>query len=367
MLRLARAGAILLGAFVVLTLAAPSATAHIRSSTGYGVLTATDSGADLALSVEYDLLARAVGLGPEAIDAGDDAARAEALDNRVDELAAYLGDHMSLSVDGIGCEPGLQTTRIEQRQGTPYAALDVAFTCPGSVRGAYTLEYEVFRPTDGVVDDHTLLLDYDLGGASGQTVLDGAHQTLTTGEQSLVGTSARFVGLGIDHILHGLDHILFVVALLLGARGLRDVLTVASVFTIAHSVTLGLAAVGWVELPSAVVEPLIALSIVYVAVDNIVGESSRQRLGVVFGFGLLHGLGFASALRITDDVTWSWIGSLLCFNLGIELGQALLILVAFPVVILVRQLRWSVFAMAGATSFVALLGLVWFVERVTVT
>jgi hydrogenase/urease accessory protein HupE len=248
-----------------------------------------------------------------------------------------------------------------------YAKLTVAYACPGSADGKYTLDYEVFRPTDGVVDDHTLLLDYDIGGESGQIVLDGAHTSMTTGEQSFVGTSARFVNLGIDHIWSGLDHILFVVALLLGARGLGDVLKVASMFTLAHSVTVSLAAVGWVDLPSQIVEPLIALSIVYVGVDNIVGEPSRHRLGVAFGFGLLHGLGFASALRITDNVTWGWIGSLLSFNLGIEIGQALLILLVFPALVFIRKHRWSVFALAGATSFVALIGLVWFFERVTVT
>jgi hydrogenase/urease accessory protein HupE len=364
---LARAGAILLGALMLLMLPTPQATAHIRTTVGYGVLTSTDSGADLALSLEYDLLARAVGMGSDAIDAADDVARAEALVDHSDALATYLDERITLSVDGVACVSSLQRTAIEVRQGVPYAALALAYDCPGSARGAYAFDYEVLGATDGVVDDHTLMLDYDLGGRSGETFLNRAYPSMTTGEQSYAGTSVRFATLGVEHILNGLDHILFVVALLLGTRTIRDVLKVASVFTLAHSVTLGLAALGWVELPATVVEPLIALSIVYVAVDNIVGEPARQRLAVVFGFGLLHGLGFAEALRITDDVSWSWIGSLLSFNLGVEIGQALLILVAFPTLVLVRQLRWSVVASASATSFVALIGLVWFFERVTVT
>lgn len=363
---LVRAGAIVLGALAVLLLPAPQAAGHVRATSGYGVLSASDAGADLVLSLDYELLARAVGMGSDAIEATDDTARAEALAANAEAVNTYLDDRITLSVDGVGCEPRLGATGIEVRDDRPYARLAIAYSCPGSADGSYTLDYEVFRAEDGVVDDHTLLLDYDLGGASGQAVLDGSHTSLTTGEQSLVGTSARFTSLGVEHILRGLDHVLFVVVLLLGARSLADVLKVASTFTLAHSVTLGLAALGWVDLPAAVVEPLIALSIVYVAVDNIVGEPSRQRLGVVFGFGLLHGLGFASSLRITDDVTWGWIGSLLSFNVGIEIGQALLILAVFPALLLLRRLRWSVFAVAGVTTFVALIGLVWFVERVAV-
>ena len=364
---LVRVGAIVLGALVLLLLPAPQASAHVRATTGYGELSPSDSGADLVLSLEYELLARAVGMGTEAIDAPDDAARAEALGAHVGPLTTYLDDRLTLSVDGIACEPALESTGMEGRQGVPYARLVLAFACPGSATGEYTFEYGVFRATDGVVDDHTLLLEYVLNGESGRTVLDGAHPSMTTGEQSLVGSAARFTSLGVHHILNGLDHILFVVVLLLGARTIRDVFAVASVFTLAHSVTLGMALLGWIELPAAIVEPLIALSIVYVALDNIVGEPSRSRLVAVFGFGLLHGLGFAGALRVTDELSWSWIGSLLSFNIGIEIGQALLILLVFPVLVLIRRLRWSVFALVGATSFVALLGLFWFFERITVT
>jgi hypothetical protein len=364
---LARAGAILLGALLLLTLPAPQATAHIRTTTGHGVLASTDSGADLALSLEYDPLARAVGMGTEAIDAPDDAARADALRTHDDALAAYLDEHTTLSVDGVGCEPSLESPGMEERRGVPYARLAVAYACPGPASGAYAFDYRVFGATDGVVDDHTVLLDYELGGVSGETFLNRAYSEVVTGEPEFTRTSVRLTTFGVDNLLRGLDHVLFVVALLLGARTVGDALRLASVFALAYSTTLGLAALGWVDLPGSVLGPLIALSIVYVAVDNVVGEPSRYRLATVFGFGLLHGIAFAEVLRIGDDVGWTWLGSLLSFDLGLVIGLAALVLVAFPALVLVRRFRWSVPAFASATSFVALIGLVWFFERVTVT
>jgi hypothetical protein len=184
------------------------------------------------------------------------------------------------------------------------------------------------------------------------------------GSSSLLAATTRFVALGIEHILLGLDHVLFVVALLLGARRLRDVAVVASLFTVAHSVTLALAVVGWVHVPARLVEPLIALSIAFVALENLLGQPSRFRLGVIFGFGLLHGLGFAGSLRMSDEVSWNLVTSLLSFNVGIEVGQALLIAVAFPFLLLVRRASWAPVGYAVTTVAVAAVGLVWFFQRV---
>jgi hydrogenase/urease accessory protein HupE len=122
-------------------------------------------------------------------------------------------------------------------------------------------QYGVFAEGGGVVDDHTSLVDYALGGESGRFVFDASHRDLDVGHSSALSTASRFVGLGAEHILRGLDHVLFVIALLLGATGLTGVLKVASAFTLAHSLTLALAVIGWVQVPGEVVEPLIALSI----------------------------------------------------------------------------------------------------------
>ena len=169
--------------------------------------------------------------------------------------------------------------------------------------------------------------------------------------------------MGIEHILSGLDHVLFLIALLLGAKSLRSVIKIATAFTAAHSLTLALGALGWVSVPPAVVEPLIALSIFYVAAENIFGGETRHRLGVVFAFGLLHGLGFAGTLTFTDGLGTDLLASLVSFNVGIELGQALLVAAVFPLLLLARRFRWSPPAHVAATSVAAAFGLFWFAER----
>jgi hydrogenase/urease accessory protein HupE len=134
---------------------------------------------------------------------------------------------------------------------------------------------------------------------------------------------AGFIGTGVMHILSGMDHLLFLLTIVIGLRDWRQALLVTSAFTIAHSLTLGLSATGVFRLPPAVVEPAIAASIVIVAVDNLLRgmQPARRRLAIIFGCGLLHGLGFASA--ITDfGIDWPHrMLSLAGFNIGVEIGQ----------------------------------------------
>ena len=153
---------------------------------------------------------------------------------------------------------------------------------------------------------------------------------------------------------------LFLVALLLGASSLGAVVKLATAFTAAHSVTLALGALGWVNVPPEIVEPLIALSIAYVAAEAVLGGDTRHQLPVVFAFGLLHGLGFAGSLSWSGDLD---LAALATFNVGIELGQALIVLAVFPVLLLIRRLSWSPFAHAGAAACAGGFGLLWFFER----
>ncbi len=136
---------------------------------------------------------------------------------------------------------------------------------------------------------------------------------------------------GFIHIIpKGLDHILFVLALFLLGRQLSTLIWQISAFTLAHTVTLGLGIYGIVTVPSSIVEPLIALSIAYVAFENTLNRPLKtSRIAVVFGFGLLHGLGFASALLALGLPKGLWLSSLVSFNIGVELGQLSVILIAF--------------------------------------
>jgi hypothetical protein len=329
---------------MLLVLAPATSWAHIRSTTGYAEISQRGADVRYELSLERDVLARAA--------ATTDAA-----------LEAYLVPRVQVLLDGAACEGALERSGSEQRDGRGYIRALLSYRCHGSPSGAYEVRYGVFADADAVVDDHTSVTDYQLGDARGTFLFDAGHRELDAGETGPLSSATRFVALGVEHILGGLDHVLFLVALLLGARGFMSVIKLATTFTVAHSVTLGLAAIGLVNVPAEIVEPLIALSIAYVAIDNVVGGESRHRLAVVFGFGLLHGLGFASTLSFTDELSGQLLASLVSFNFGIELGQALIVLALFPALLLVRRLRWSPAAHAGAGAVAATLGLMWFFER----
>ncbi|WP_353344643.1 HupE/UreJ family protein [Aquicoccus sp. SU-CL01552] len=179
---------------------------------------------------------------------------------------------------------------------------------------------------------------------------------------------AEYVPVGFDHILpKGLDHILFVLGLFFLSTHWRPLLWQVSAFTLAHTVTLALGALGWVSLPASIVEPLIAASIVYVAVEDILSERlSRWRPLVIFGFGLLHGLGFASVLGEFGLPEGQFVPALLGFNVGVEIGQLTVIALAFLAVGLwFANKTWYRARLAVPASVViALIGSYWFVERV---
>jgi len=183
-----------------------------------------------------------------------------------------------------------------------------------------------------------------------------------------VRSFANFLSLGVKHILTGYDHLLFLLGLLLVARGFLPALGIITSFTIAHSITLAVATLHVVQIPSRIVEPLIAASIVFVGLENLLrGEIPKSRRLVTFGFGLIHGFGFASALReagIGSDAG-GIVLPLFSFNLGVELGQIIVAAAALPVIWKLREnpmfiVRWA----PACSAAVVLLGSFWFVERV---
>lgn len=147
---------------------------------------------------------------------------------------------------------------------------------------------------------------------------------------SKADTAILYLKLGYKHILPlGLDHILFVLSLYLFSADLKKVLWQSLTFTIAHSVTLGLAAYNVIVISPQIVEPLIALSIMYVAIENIFARKLKaSRIGIIFLFGLIHGLGFASALQSLGLPQDAFLSSLVLFNIGVELGQVTVIIIA---------------------------------------
>ena len=176
-----------------------------------------------------------------------------------------------------------------------------------------------------------------------------------------------FVKAGFEHIIpQGLDHILFVLGLFFSCITFRSLLWQVTAFTVAHSITLVLAAQGLVQLRGDIVEIIIALSIVWIAVENcLYKETSKWRYLVVFSFGLLHGLGFAALLTQYGLPKENFISLLLAFNIGVEFGQLAVLVIAFLLIKLVLRKNWySNQIKIPASIIIALVGLFWFVERI---
>lgn len=177
-----------------------------------------------------------------------------------------------------------------------------------------------------------------------------------------------YLGLGYKHILPlGLDHILFVLSLFLLSPKLKPVLWQASAFTLAHTITLGLTVYKVIVPPAAIIEPIIALSIMYVALENIffAGKLKNSRIGIVFLFGLVHGMGFASVLNEIGLPQNAYLSSLIMFNIGVELGQITVILAAY--FLLARWFSTKPYyrsrIVIPISAIIALIALYWAIER----
>ena len=188
--------------------------------------------------------------------------------------------------------------------------------------------------------------------------------------QDILEVVATYIVLGFEHILpRGLDHILFILGLFLLSTHWRPLLWQVTMFTVAHTITLGLAMNNIVELPANIVEPLIALSIAYVGIENVlVRHLHKSRLILVFVFGLVHGLGFAGVLSDFGMPDTDFITALISFNVGVELGQIATILLAFILVgyWFKNQDRYRKTIVLPGSVFISVIGLYWFVDRLVI-
>ena len=179
-----------------------------------------------------------------------------------------------------------------------------------------------------------------------------------------------FIKLGIAHVLSGIDHIFFIISLLLVFISIRETLKLTTTFTVAHSITLILAGAAIVSVPPRVTEPLIALSISYVALTSVflkkydLFRSMKNKVASVFFFGLFHGLGFASALKELYIPKENFLLSLLSFNVGVEIGQLCVIALAVPFIFLFRHKPWYPKAIAVIAAAIGAAGIVWGVQRI---
>ena len=346
------------------------------------------------LGLEYDLLVVSAAdaqhddslfkAGTAAFEDGDATEQQAALEAHMPSVLAYVTKRFGVE----GCSPSRTggAVKIGPRDGVPYATLALDFRCPAGME-AHELRSTLFAASEGYVRGTKTIVTYDLDLQTGSASLDAKHPSFST-HQSRLEQYWEFFRLGAEHLYTGIDHILFLLALIAGSRRLREIVAAATTFTLAHSVTFILAALGLVTAPASIVEPVIALSIAVVAGQHLWRIAQRRinaidfepsstghfgldraawtRLAVVFCFGLVHGLGFASALGLDRAFSWSLLSSLVVFNLGIESVQLAIILAVFPVLALLR--RRAPLAGLSTTAVMAAgvcaMGLFWFVQRV---
>jgi hypothetical protein len=326
------------------------ALAHV-TSTGLASVTIEGRRVEWRLSLPLSDLAEAHQRLIERATSGDTASAERAAD--------LLRAHVSVATAGETCRPG----RVRLRGPVYRAALEIEFACraaPGKLELTDTLS-EVFG-------EHyrTIVSVSGPDGARTERAFEkGATRAVFDFSRPLPSQAGQFLALGVQHIITGWDHLLFLAALLTGVRGAWRVLGIVTAFTAAHSATLALAVLKIVDIPSAIIEPAIAASIVWVALENLLAPgAAARRWMVALAFGLVHGLGFASALAEIRLSGWPLASALLAFNAGVELGQAAVVLLLAPLFAWLAR-RSAAPAYARAISIaLAIVGAAWFIERI---
>jgi hypothetical protein len=290
-----------------------------------------------------------------------EAARARLLD--------YVAARVHVRNDGLDCAAGGRELGFADRADGFFAVTRVAYDCKRTA-AALTIDYDLFFDLDPM---HQGLARVSLPGQpERQHVFRGASRQLRLDRPvTLLDHLRDYLVLGMEHIFTGYDHLSFLFGLMLvaTARGLRRgatyVLGIVTAFTVAHSVTLLCAGLGLVRLSPRIVEPAIALSIAYVAVENLVVAEPSRRWLLTFAFGLVHGFGFASVLAEIGLPPSGVVPSLVSFNVGVELGQLCVVVVVAPLLLgVVPRLGWARPVRTWGSVVLLALSLFWFFERV---
>lgn len=294
------------------------------------------------------------------------------------EIAAYAMPRLAMSVDGKACPVTFTEHLIDDHTDGAYAVLRFRGDC-GEVFHNLQVRYSLFFDLD---PQHKGLLRLAYQGASTTAIFspEKASQDFSLTAPSRLTQFVDYLREGIWHIWIGFDHILFLLALLLPAVVLRarhrwqavdafrpafwNVLKIVTAFTVAHSITLSLATLGVVALPSRFVESVIAASVVLAALNNIFPIFRERRWAMAFAFGLVHGFGFASVLADLGLPSDALILALVGFNVGVEVGQLAIVTAFLPIAYAMRRtLFYRRLVLLGGSLLIAVVAGVWFIER----
>ncbi len=326
--------------------------AHTGGSTGYASVTVHGGTVRYRLALPTAALPSAMAEDLRLAQAGSAQARERLLD--------VVRRAITLRGDGVRCEPGPGVVEPSAAEAPTFTML-VDFACPRGLRDLQVRD-DLF---DVLGVDHHTLTKIEWPGGTRQFAFEPSAREARFDLGGSTGRDTRsFFLLGIHHILSGYDHLLFLLALMLPGGGLLALTKIITAFTLAHSVTLSLAVLNVVVLPDRLVEAVIGLSIAAVAAENLYLKPTVTRRWLVsFAFGLVHGFGFSGALRELSLPAHGLLLSLFGFNAGVEVGQALVVVVVLPALMLLRDTRWERRTIQAASLAILLVGLVLFVER----
>jgi len=299
---------------------------------------------------------------------------------RHDAVAAYALAHLKLRTEGVDCPPRVTGHLVDQHSDGAYAVLRFVAYCPHRV-SRLEATYSLFFDLD---PQHKGLLRLDLPAGMGTTTAIFSPQQPTQRFELAGGSKLQqffdYLGNGVWHIWIGFDHILFLLSLLLPAvahysrrswqplesfkPAFWDVLRIVTAFTVAHSITLSLAALGVIQLPSRLVESAIALSVVLAAANNVFPLVRGRRWVVAFFFGLIHGFGFASVLADLGLPRDALVLALVGFNVGVEIGQLAIVSAFLPLAFALRRTLFyrRVVMLGGSIAIMGVAG-IWLAER----
>jgi len=350
------------------------ASAHDFSITEVTVELTADGGYEVWMTVDLDALA--LGVSPQ-VDSAEIAAELRAmgpaeLAARIESAEETLARRVRIRFDDVKQRPRVSFPELEDPVEDPELPTVLGTTALLAGRIPEDAEQFSFGASRAFRAVHLTLLDRATGTTIRQVLApseDSAPYRLEDPHPAEIPrgrVALRYLQLGIAHIVpRGLDHVLFVLGLFLLSTRLASLMWQVTAFTVAHTVSLALSIYGVVSLPPRLVETLIALSIAYVAIENIATSRLRAwRPLLVFVFGLLHGLGFAGVLTELGLPRGEFVTALLAFNVGVEMGQLLVIVLAFLAVGWFRQRDWYRRAVVvPASALIAAFGIWWTIER----
>ena len=354
-------------ALACVLLLAGSAFAH-NPDTSYARIAITDDRLEVRLTFDLFSLEKIT-----RVDADhDQQVTREELQRAAPELQRFLQAHVHFEIDGAPAAlESAAPPEWPREVGESLAAKDwhsaaalVAFPFRISrttLAREITVTFDIFETLG---ERHTVLGAFDCRGQREEVTFTAPEPDylFDTSYTSLPAHLRRFVSFGMEHIFLGYDHICFLLALLVVSR-FRELVKIVTSFTVAHSITLILAALGVARLPSRLVECAIALTIVYVAAENLWRKNFAHRWLLTFAFGLIHGFGFAGVIAELGLPAVYRVRCLLAFNIGVEIGQLAIVALAFPCIVLLGKWRHGARAMTVLSILLGLFGLGWFLER----